>query len=204
MLPLQDRLNRSRQRGSVLAWLAVLLGLAVVTVIAVVLAVLSLFRIDADSAALRQSVMKATDVQWHRQIEVGVGPFILGLARTGLCFVDLEPEIKSALRAARGASVGIYQLNAREGSLDRSAIVREVDTAMTRRGWDRILVVLGHEECVIAYVPSSIPSTRDLRICLMILEGDQLVVTSLRADPEPVMELLLREIKESTQGVISG
>jgi hypothetical protein len=198
MLSLPHRLKRSRQRGSVLAWLAVLLGLAVVTVIAGVLAVLSLFRLDADTAALRQSVMKATDARWHRQIEVGVGPLILGLARTGLSFVDLEPELKSALRAARGASVGVYQLNAREETLDRSAIVRRVDTAMTRRGWERILVVLGHRECVVAYVPSSIPSTRDLRICLMVLEGDQMVVTSLRADPEPVMELLLREINKST------
>jgi hypothetical protein len=204
MLTLPHRLRRSGQRGSVLAWLAALLALSVVTVIAGVLAILSLFRVDADTAALRQSVMNATDARWHRQVEVGVGPLILGLARTGLGFVDLEPEFRSALHAARGASVGVYQLNAREDTLDRAAIVSGVDSAMTRRGWERILVVLGRRECVVAYVPSSIPSTRDLRICLMVLEGDQLVVTSLRADPEPVMELLLREINRSKREVISG
>ena len=50
-------------------------------------------------------------------------------------------------------------------------------------------------ECVLAYVPVKIPSPRDLRLSVLVLDGDQLVVTSVRVNPEPVLELALREAR---------
>ena len=45
-------------------------------------------------------------------MEIGVGA-LTGLARTGLEFLDLDPQARSALNTVRGADVGVYWLRQR-------------------------------------------------------------------------------------------
>jgi len=150
------------------------------------------FRVSSDVRALRDSVMKAAPVaHWEEQIEIGVGPITLNLARTGLAFVELEPEARTALKAVRGAEVGVYKRRGggEERQLKPGAILRAADKAMTDRGWDRIVGVLNGRELVAIYAPREIRSPRNVKVCLVTVNERELVVASARSNLEPLMEL---------------
>jgi hypothetical protein len=185
--------SRSRQRASVAAWLAAMLGAAVFVALTAAVGVWSMLHANGEVAALRESVRSSTSAHCDKEIELSVGPLIFGMVRAGLAWVDLEPEMRGALGAVRGASVGVYRLDQPNSPRARAGMVDAVDQAMARRGWERLLGVQSERECVLAYVPARIPSPRDFRLSVLVLEGEQLVVTSVRANPEPVIELLMRE-----------
>jgi hypothetical protein len=176
------------RRASILAWLAALAGAAVFVVLTVAAGVLSMLRPSPEVATLRDCVMASAEVE--REIEARVGPIVFGALRAGLNFVELEPEVRPALGAVRGASVGVYRV---EPGLDRATLADAVDEAMTRRGWERVVGVLEGNETVLVYGPAKMPSTRDLRLSVLVLDGEQLVLASVRGNPEPIAKLLLNE-----------
>jgi hypothetical protein len=176
------------QRASILAWLAALAGAAVFAVLTAAAGVLSMLRPSPEVATLRDCVMASAEVE--REVEASVGPLIFGALRASLNFVELEPEVRPALGAVRSASVGVYRVTQ---SLNRAALIDAVDEAMTRRGWERMVGVLEGNETVLVYAPARIPSTRNLRLSVLVLDGEQLVLASVRGNPEPIAKLVLNE-----------
>ena len=147
------------------------------------------FRISSDAQALRDSVMKSASGEWDEEIEIGVGALTLNLARAGLAFVSLEPEARAALAAARGAEVGVYRLQKQRRRLDHATMLAKADQAMSRRGWDRVVGVMNEREFVAVYVPNHVRSTRNVKICVVVMDGQELVVASARGNLEPLMEI---------------
>ncbi len=173
-------------------WLILPAAIVVTFMLTVVLFGVGLFRsfgLSSDAAALRDGLMKSAAADWNREIEVGVGSFALNLARTALTFVRLEPEARAALRAFRGGDVGVYQRQHRQKRLDHAALLDAADKTMTARGWDRMVGVVGQDELMAIYVPRRVSSPRDMRICLVALNGQELVVASVRSNLEPLLEL---------------
>jgi len=189
--------NRLSQRASLAAWLASLLGAAVLAALTAVAGIWTMLHASREVATLRDCVLTSTVADGRKEIEFSVGPLLFGLARAGLNWVELEPEVRSLLGAVRGASVGVYRLD--QAVLDRPSLIEKVDDAMSRRGWERMLGVMDGDDCVLAYVPANLRSPHDLRLSLLVLDGRQLVVASVRADPEPAMELLLREARQASR-----
>ena len=150
------------------------------------------FKVSSDLGALRDSVMKSAPVKWEEQIEIGVGPLTLNLARAGLCFVDLDPEARAALNAVRGAEVGVYKLRGGHQPLGHAALLAAADRAMARRGWDRMVGVVDRRELVAIYLPAKACSARNLKLCLLKVSGEELVVASARSNLEPLMEMAER------------
>ena len=147
------------------------------------------FKVSSDVGALRDSIMKAAPAEWEEQIEIGVGPLTLNLARAGLAFVDLEPEARTAFQAVRSAEVGVYNLRSERQPLDHAAMLSAADKTMADRGWDRVVGVMNRRELVAVYVPGQVRSTRNVKFCLVAVNGQELVVASARSNLEPLMEM---------------
>ena len=147
------------------------------------------FKVSTDVGALRDCVMKVTPAEWEEEIEIGVGPLTLNLARAGLDFVNLEPEARSALHAVRSAEVGVYKLRSGHQQLNLAAMLSAADKTMAGRGWDRVVGVMDRRELVAIYVPAQVRSTRNVRVCLLTVDGQELVVASARSNLEPLMAL---------------
>jgi hypothetical protein len=147
------------------------------------------FKVSSDVGALRDSVMKAARVEREERIEIGVGALTLNLARAGLAFVDLEPEARTALHAVRSAEVGVYKLRHERQQLNHAAMLSAADKTMTDRGWDRVVGVMNRRELVAIYVPGNVRSTRNVKVCLLTVNGRELIVACARSNLEPVMEL---------------
>src|SRR5207249_1368616 len=117
------------------------------------------------------------------------GPLSLNLARAGLAFVDLEPEARTALNAVRSAEVGVYTLCGERQHLNLAAMLSAADRTMAGRGWDRVVGVMNGRELVAIYVPAQARSTRNMKVCLVTVNGQELVVASARSNLEPLMEI---------------
>jgi len=171
--------------------LGITLTLGLLLVLLVVVGVTSFVRLGRDARALRNTVMKSVALPCHKKIELSVGSFTLNVARAGLDFVQLDPMARQALQAVRGAEVGIYQLDFTPSLTNRAAMLSCADDAMSRRGWDRLVGVMNRSELVAAYVPKEIRSPNDVKICLVVLNGRDMVVASARSNLEPLVELAL-------------
>ena len=147
------------------------------------------FKVSTDVGALRDSVMKAAHAEREERIEIGVGPLTLNLARAGLAFVDLEPEARTALHAVRSAELGVYKLRNERRQLNHAAMLSAADKTMAGRGWERVVGVMNRHELVAIYVPGKVHSTRNVKVCLLTVNGRELIVASARSNLEPVMEL---------------
>jgi len=147
------------------------------------------FKVSSDVGALRDSVMKASHAEREERIEIGVGPLTLSLARAGLAFVELEPEARTALDAVRSAEVGVYKLRSARQQLNQAAMLSAADKTMADRGWDRVVGVMNRRELVAIYVPAQVHSTRNVKVCLLTVDGQELVVASARSNLEPLMEM---------------
>ena len=145
------------------------------------------FKVSSDAGALRDSVIKSSAAEWDQEIEIGVGAIALTLARTGLAFVDLEPEARAALRAVRSAEVGVYKRRGGHKPLKNTAILRAADRVMNDRGWERIIGVMNRRELVAIYVRGDVRSTRNVKVCLVTVNDHELVVASARSNLEPLM-----------------
>jgi len=147
------------------------------------------FRVSSDVGALRDSVMKTVSAKQEKQIEIGIGPLTLNLARAGLSFVDLEPEVRKALHVVRSAEVGVYKLRYERQRPNHAAMLSAADKTMTERGWDRVVGVMNQRELVAIYLPAKASSTQNLKLCLLVMNGEEVVVASARSNLEPLMEL---------------
>jgi hypothetical protein len=147
------------------------------------------FKVSSDAGALRDSVAKSSGVRWDKQIEIGVGAITLNLARTGLAFVPLDPDARTALHAVRAADVGVYQRRGAHGPFNHTAVLLAADKAMAGRGWDRIVGVMNRNELVAIYVRKDVTSTQNVKVCFVTMNREEMVVASARSNLEPLMEL---------------
>jgi hypothetical protein len=185
--PLSANEARSRH-GAALPVLVLVLALAALPSALIFAAWRSVASARWDTRALRQTVLRASGVEWTPNIELGVGGGLLGLARVGLSFADLPSEARAVLSSVRSADVGIYHL--RERCPDRSALLAATDRGMAEKGWERVVGVISGRELVATYLPRELRSSRDVRLCVMVLEGEQLVIVSARGNLEPLFELV--------------
>ena len=66
------------------------------------------------------------------------------------------------------------------------------DAAMAGRGWDRLVGVLHGHELVAVYAPREIRSAQDVKFCLVVMDGRELIVAAARGNLEPLADLAWR------------
>jgi hypothetical protein len=142
--------------------------------------------------------MKAAGEGWAAEIELGVGPLTFGLARGGAQFVDLPQEARTALRAMRGADVGVYKYFGIDRPKTGAELLPAVHEGMAQRGWERLVTVLDDRETVAIYVPEELDSNDHLRLCVLVVNESEMVIVSARGNPEPLIKLALNKAREAS------
>jgi hypothetical protein len=162
----------------------------------VVVAVTGFIRLGGDARCLRNSLTQSTDsgvVSWQKKLEVSVGPISCQLLRAGLSFAPLPSDARTALRAVRGAEVGIYKLGAGSNWTQSDPLLGAADKAMASRGWDRVVGVAKEHGLVAIYAPRKVAGGTKIQVCVAVLNQDQLVVASGRSDLAPLVELAMSQ-----------
>jgi hypothetical protein len=61
------------------------------------------------------------------------------------------------------------------------------DSAMTVRGWERVIRVIDGHNLVAVYVPGKNISAHHLKCCVLVLNGKEMVLVSVQGNPEPLL-----------------
>jgi hypothetical protein len=165
----------------------------------IVLGLLSLlatgcFQPGTSVQALRDSLQQATGEAWMSEVELGIGTLTLGLARAGGAVLDLPSEARAVLQSVRNADVGVYRLRHPDRVVSGAAVLSAADRALAPQGWDRLVGVIdGRHKTVAIYVAGEPEWTRRIKLCVVVIDGPQMVIVSARGNPEPLLELALAQ-----------
>lgn len=153
--------------------------------------VASFFLPGSDVRALRNGLIKSSGVEWHQQVVVNAGYLTLYAVRVGLAGVRLDPGARAALQSVRAAGVGVYKLVSGAPRLNRAAMLAAADSAMTARGWERIVAVLDGDNLVAVYLPKRNVSIHHLKCSVMVFDGKEMVLVSVEGNPQPLLKYAL-------------
>lgn len=171
-------------------WLVALALVLVGGFATVAIGAVHLFSAGADARALNATVIAATGGDWQPNIQVRAGPILFTLARLVTAFVpDVPPEARRVLGAVHSAEVSIHHLTGADGRLDRGSLLARADARMAARDWERVVGVVDGATVVGVYMAAGDVSPRNLRVCVLVLDGEELVTVSARADVEQLAEL---------------
>ncbi|MBI2948780.1 MAG: hypothetical protein HYY23_14165 [Verrucomicrobia bacterium] len=151
------------------------------------------FDVGSETQALRAGLVKSAGIELEPEIEIGIGAFTFYLAQAGLRFLDLDEEARIALNTLRSGDVGIYHVRGRTKTSNHSRVLASADKIMSARGWDRVVGVVNRHELVAVYSPQDSLSATDVRLSVVVLQGNKLVIVSARSNVEPLLDLALKQ-----------
>ena len=172
-------------------WLWVLLAVFLLMPVALAIGIASYFRLSSDTRALRSGLIKASGAEWRQQFAFNVGGLTCGAVRSGLSFVNLNQEARAAAQTVRGVEVSILRLSSGERPPDRATMLGAADSAMNGRGWDRVVAVLDGDDMVAVYVSSKTTSCSRIECCVVVFDGEQMIVAAARANLQPLLDCVL-------------
>ncbi|MCF7686761.1 MAG: DUF4252 domain-containing protein [Cephaloticoccus sp.] len=176
------------RRRRIWPWVVAAIVLTPVVVLAVT--AYSYIHLERDADRLRHQVMKHHQADWQTRVQLSVGSATLASLRGCLQLVPHKDiaEVRQALAAVRQASVGVYEIPARQSRVTRASFLVDTDRAMATDGWVRIVGVVDGDEKVMIYVPED--SDEPERFCLAVVTDEELVVVSATVDPEALASLI--------------
>jgi hypothetical protein len=146
-------------------------------------------RPGAEVGCLRDSIQAALP-HLENRICVNIGGFTFGAVRAATSlFDDIPAEPRAAIRAVRGVNVAVYGPGDTLSDASIGEIVRRADVAMKKKHWERAVLVREKAQTVAVYVPANLRSTSNLRACVMVLEQQQIVLVSAKANLDPLLAL---------------
>lgn len=172
-------------------WLKVLLwagGFFFLGLATTVVWVYRTLHLSPEARELKGAMLGSLSQPVSSQIQFSVGSVALCAARQIVSRIDdVPPEAVAALDGVKAASVGVFQLG-HHPNLDPD-VFRRCDERMRRGGWHRSVSVKDKETTVVIYTPKAV-SERDLKVCLAVIDGAQLVVVSGRIDGRKLVPIV--------------
>lgn len=170
----------------VLLWIGALTAGSLVVLASAAVYTLTL---DRDARALRRSIVDSLGSKIESTIEVHAGEALIAAARVGTHWCHEIPEpVRVALASLRSASVGVYRID-KPSSSHRAELLVRAQAAMQSRGWTRVVGVNDNQTTVLVYTPEAVSSAGTQRVCVAVIDGDQLIVASARGDVFKLAEL---------------
>lgn len=154
-----------------------------------------LFCLSGEAAALRGSAMSGLSGHWSKKIALRFGWLETCLLRTVSHAFKLAPEPRAALDSLRGAEVGVYRLHGEAGWAEFRTILARTDKAMSGRRWDRVVGVSHERELVAVYVPRRGLSAETMRCCVLVLQGQDLIIAGASGNLGPLFEVAAKRVQ---------
>lgn len=155
------------------------------------------FRVSRDTTVLRDAVLDNSSADWDQKVELGAGRLTFALAHIGSRWVDMPEEAREIFGSVSGGEVSVFESKGKRHREDRAKILEIADRKMSGRGWERMVGVSQEENFVAVYVPKEQTSTRNVRVCVLVLNERNLVCASARTDLKPLLKLAMEKTDEN-------
>jgi len=168
---------------------SVLLLASLLLVTCGIMGVTGFFRLSSEAYALRESAMSSVSGTWNKKIALHAGVLTTSLLRVASRHLKLDADPRAALEAVHGVEVGIYKLQEEPEVVDGNAFLARADKTMSARGWERVVGLSKDRELVAVYCPKRGLTAQNLKCCLAVFHGRDLVIASVKGNPQPLLEI---------------
>lgn len=161
---------------------------------AATLAAYNLVTLTRDATRLRDELTSTLTRSTRTQFQVTVGPVFMAAVRTVVGVIDDVPaEARLALKAVRGASVGVYKLRGYVDAGERARMFSAADVVMSERGWTPVVRVIDGESLVLVYLPEGERSGSTEQVCVAVCSGDNLVIVAGGVRMDRLVDLAVQQ-----------
>lgn len=185
----------TKSRHRLWPWiLAILVGICVMPVVIVA----SHIGLTREASILRDEMKEASGASWFTRVQLRSGFLLLPTARSIVALCNVDDEARWALSAVRHASVGFYELDhtGENGPALGEALPR-LDERMRSAGWERLVTVIDGKENVVIYADSDGSSRRNVRLCIGVVTGKELVIVSATIRPDELLPIIEKHIPKT-------
>lgn len=199
-------LTPEKPRRRLWPWLLLGCGVLLSPFVILAMGAVSVLTLDSDAASLRREVVRAAGGHWNTKVQGSAGSFLIDAVRTGLIFAPDEhaADARLALSAVRNASVGVYERSSKGEAISTRTLIERTDRRMRDRGWSRLVGVVDHGESVLIYSSDEDSDGDHVRLCLAVVDGNQLVVVSTEVASDELAELVVRHAPQDWKKKFAG
>ena len=162
------------------------------------------FHTSSALSVLRNSMESSVEHTLHSRFSFNAGFLIFGLARTTCSFLSVPPEVTVGLQTIRGVETSICQWDTMLKPHDYLPLIEKVDKDMQRNGWERMVTVIEEGVLVLVFNSTKNQSPKDQRYCVVVSEGNNLILASVRGNWDPLMAYASRSLRHVLRSVPEG
>jgi len=148
------------------------------------------FRLSAETALLRSSLVKTREVPWNRKVAIHFGPVTIAALRNVLLFVRMDEQARAAIKTLRAVEAGVYKMPSPTIPRDAAISLAKADKMMRSKKWERLVYVAKDDTLVAVYSPRKSVTAKSMKCCFVVLHEDILVVGSAKINPESLLRLV--------------
>jgi len=155
------------------------------------------FGVDGQFKQLRNTVVEGANVNYEVDVEFGVGPMLIGIAKTVVSWSD-EPDSEVAidlLSEIKKVQIGVYQLD--DFKLERSEVrarMLEMVEYMGRNGYDAIIRNYEDHGGSLIMVKSHFEHPEKVKeIVVLSFDPNELNIVQLRGNVNEIVDVAVRE-----------
>jgi len=130
---------------------------------------------------------------YHREIEVSVGPFLINFASWVVNFSQEDEIVDDLMRQVSNVQVGVYTLT-KERSNNKQDVMKKINNEMQSRGWEYIVRSYSNDELTAVYV-SKDPEMFFKKMFIITHDSEQLILVEVEGELDKLIELAIHDKK---------
>jgi len=147
--------------------------------------------VNSQFRALRNDVKDALNCRLHKETEIRVGSFLIGMARTFVSFDDDEEIAEEILRQVDAVQVGVYKNRSRHFEPDFDALSRIQDN-LEEYGWLPIVTKRERDEYTLILSKED-EDNYITKLLVINFDSSELVLAEVKGDLEELAEYAIEQ-----------
>ena len=130
---------------------------------------------------------------YHREVEVSVGPFLINFASWVVNFSQDDEIVDDLMRQVSNVQVGVYTM-IKEGHNEKPGVMNKINIEMQNKGWKYIVRSFNDDEMTAVYV-SKDPEISFKKMFIITHDSEQLVLVEVEGNLDKLIEMAIHDKK---------
>ncbi len=142
--------------------------------------------VNSEFRALRNEVKDAMNCRLHKETEIRVGSFLMGIAHTFVSFAEDDEMAEEVLRQVDAVQVGVYKNRSRHFEPDYDALA-DIQNNLEDYGWNPIVTSRDKDEYTLILSKEDDDSYIE-KLLVINFDRRELVIAEVKGDLEELAE----------------
>jgi hypothetical protein len=130
---------------------------------------------------------------YHREIELSAGPFVINLASWVVNFSQDEEIVDDLMRQVSNVQVGVYTMT-NDRKKEKNSVMEKINNEMKSRGWRYIVRSYGEDELTAVYVTKD-PEMFFKKMFIITHDSEQLVLVEVEGNLDKLIQMAIHDKK---------